>query len=169
MKSNVIPILKDHFATFRNERTGGASASDYVFYLAVPAVLAVISYWQAWRVQGLTNLLTAVSILAGLLFNLLVLLFDTVSKLTDDDTESAEHERRLAREIEANVTYTLLVALALACALGAIAFAANDAIPRSLSAILVFALAHFALTLGMVVKRIRAAFLAVYNRPRSRR
>ncbi|MEV5083123.1 hypothetical protein AB0K74_31350 [Streptomyces sp. NPDC056159] len=157
---DVIPIIKDHFKTLRSHRDNRIMWKQVVFFYGIPLLLGAIDTILAWRIGGVGNILTAFAILAGLLFNLLVLLFDVASKAAQAGGLGDDNSRlKLAKQLQANVTYALLVALLTASILGVASGMKMETVNRWLSGILLVLLAHFSLTLLMIVRRIRSAFL----------
>ncbi|GGY30518.1 hypothetical protein GCM10010363_08850 [Streptomyces omiyaensis] len=161
---DVIPIVKDHLKTLRSHRDNRILWKQVAFFYGTPLALGALSVWLSWKISGVGNILAAFAILAGLLFNLLVLLFDIASKaaqaggLGDDNTRL-----KLAKQLQANVTYALLLALLCSGILGVASGMGMEKVNRWLSGVLMIFLAHFSLTLLMIVRRIRSAFLSSLN------
>ncbi len=130
------------------------------FFLGAPVLLGAFGAFLDWKVKGVGNILAAFAILAGLLFNLLVLLFDVAAKAAQAGGLGPQNVRlKLAKQLQANVTYALLMALGAAGILGVASGMGMEKINRWLSSILVALLTHFILTLFMIMRRIRSAFL----------
>ncbi|MEU5552756.1 hypothetical protein ABZ738_23560 [Micromonospora sp. NPDC047793] len=150
----------------RDARTGKIRVADLAFFYGIPVLVGVAAFMLSWRVKGIDNLLAALSILTGLLFNLLVLLFDTAARLKSRPTGNAsaesKHKYRLIHELNANITYTLGVGLVVAIILGACSLAGIDDARRPWSILITTLLAHFVLLLGMLLKRLRSVFLAEF-------
>ena len=170
MKASVLPVIQDHIKTMYDARNGRVSRRDLAFFYGVPILVSIAYLIFAWGVRGLDNLLAALSIMTGLLFNLLVLLFDTAVRTRDrdaigkQDPERVAHRYELIHELQANITYTLGVGLFTAVLLGAFSLAGIENAKRPWSALVVVFLAHFVLLLGMLLKRLRAVFIAEFPR-----
>ncbi|MFI7518955.1 hypothetical protein [Micromonospora globbae] len=166
MKASVLPIIRDHFDTMRDARSGKIRVSDLAFFYGIPLLVGVAAYVFSWGVKGIDNLLAALSILTGLLFNLLVLLFDTAARFKGRPGAEAnaenKHKYRLIHELQANITYTLGVGLAVAIILGACSLAGVQDARRPWSVLVTILLAHFVLLLGMLLKRLRSVFLVEF-------
>lgn len=158
---DIIPIVKDHFRTLRSHRDNRIMWSQVAFFCGPPLALGALSTTLAWKMGGVGNILAAFAILAGLLFNLLVLLFDVASKAAQAGGIGDDNTRlKLAKQLQANVTYALLLALICAGILGVASGMGMEKVNKWLSGVLVVFLAHFSLTLLMIVRRIRSAFLS---------
>ncbi|WP_460106611.1 hypothetical protein [Streptomyces sp. YKOK-J1] len=157
---DLIPIIKDHFRTLRSHADNRILWGEVFFFFGTPALLGLLGAFLDWKVKGVGNILAAFAILAGLLFNLLVLLFDVAAKAAQASGVGSQNIRlKLAKQLQANVTYALLVALSAAGILGVASGMGMEKINRWLSGVLVVLLAHFTLTLLMIMRRIRSAFL----------
>ncbi|MEU6884079.1 hypothetical protein ABZ918_02310 [Streptomyces viridosporus] len=157
---DLIPIVKDHFNTLRSHSTNRVMWSEVVFFYGTPVILGGVSYAFGWKIAGVGNILASFAILAGLLFNLLVLLFDVAAKALQAGGPGNQNVRlKLAKQMQANVTYALLTALAAAGILGVASGMGMEKVNRWLSGILLILFTHFTLTLLMIMRRIRSAFL----------
>jgi hypothetical protein len=157
---DLIPIVKDHFNTLRSHSTNRIMWSEVVFFYGTPVILGGASCTLGWKIGGVGNILASFAILAGLLFNLLVLLFDVAAKARQAGGPGDQNDRlKLAKQMQANVTYALLTALAAAGILGVASGMGMEKVNRWLSGILLILFAHFILTLLMIMRRIRSAFL----------
>jgi hypothetical protein len=156
---DLAPIVKDHFQTLRSHATDRVMWGEVSFFFGAPVLLGALGAFLDWKVKGVGNILAAFAILAGLLFNLLVLLFDVAAKAAQGGLGSQNIRLKLAKQLQANVTYALLMALGAAGILGVASGMGMEEINRWLSSILIVLLAHFTLTLFMIMRRIRSAFL----------
>mgnify|MGYP001792486391 FL=1 len=83
---NVRVILADHLKTLRSHRTGKIRASEFFLFFVLPMFIALVAVYplQVLLTENLVNLLiTVFSIFAGLLFNLLILVFEIADKESD--------------------------------------------------------------------------------------
>ena len=159
MKVNVLPIVKDHLRTLTDARTGRLLWWDLVVFYGIPFALMLITIRFRWTISAIDNILASLALMAGLLFNLLILLFDTAVRIRDDVSELAQHRRRLVGEMQANVSYALGVAILASTVLGATSLAGVSKAGLPLSAIIVPLLSHFVLLLALILRRVRAIFL----------
>lgn len=157
MKANVLPIFRDHIGTLTDARTKRPKVADYALFYGVPLALVVVGWLLRWKVEGFEAVLVALALITGLLFNLLVLLFDSAARAKSRPGSTSDLV--LIKHLQANVTYAVSVALLATTWVGALALTGIDKIGRPWSALLVARLAHFVLTLAMILKRVRSAFL----------
>jgi hypothetical protein len=159
-KIDVRKIVSGHFETFRDYATHERSRSDLMLFIGMPFVVAVAAFW--WRlsfsISVVNSLLTAFSIFAGLLFNLLVMVLSFLQAGPGNRSKRQLSIRReLLRQITANLSFSILISIAIiVVAILALAIAKpSDAyIPRWSSAIVLIGSINFGLTLLMVLKRM---------------
>ena len=178
-KINVWRIVQDHFSTFRNFDTDTVSVIDYFLFLGIP-VGATGLCWKIGFNFGpdvLNALLAAFSIFAGLLLNLLVLIcgFAGQERFSGYDASSTTR-RRFLREIHQNLSYAILVSIAVVVValIGLSAIKYTDPAGAKiqnphpvLTGALVFFISNFVLTLLMVLKRMHYLLLQEFSGPRS--
>lgn len=158
MSSKLNPrwILKDHFSTFRHHRDDKVSYWDVFVFFIVPGIASCFVGWFVNRISsdGLTMILAALSIFAGLLFNILVLIYGFVP----DDTKNlnlSSPKWTLLKEAFANISYTILICIVAIVVVGAIKIF-GDSIRRPLEYAVFYILGNFALTLLMILKRVHS-------------
>jgi hypothetical protein len=156
-KINISQIAMDHLATLRNERTGRISALDLAIFVLMPFLLALAYYFLGWSLsKDATNLIiTGMSIFAGLMINVLVLIY-TVALNTKTESETAEEavlERRFLRQIFANISFSISTSVLIVIILG-LSFFVGSKSQSAVSAIAFFLLGNFLLTLLMTLKRL---------------
>ncbi len=163
-KINIIDIVVDHYKTLVSFNTERVKISDYFTFFLFPIIVAFFAYY--FRIIISANsaavITTAVTILAGLLFNLLVLVHTINSRnyiyTTRKDTD------KFFMEIYANIAYSILISLFCLVPLVYLSFTDNTDIKtysnyykdilNYVSIIVVFLIVHLFLTLLMVLKRI---------------
>jgi uncharacterized integral membrane protein len=165
-------VLRDNAETW-SVRDGAERRSDRLratlWYYLTPTFIAAVPYLlhEKWgidvQIGGIGQILSGVAIFTGLLFGLLVLMFNTGIALKKDRAvlENAHNATRVIDDARANVTYTALVALSLAVLL--VIAAASD---RSTDGILIWQWSmpllwlgtHLTLNLFTILKRLRTAF-----------
>jgi hypothetical protein len=76
-KINITQIVRDHVATLKNEGTGKFSFFDIVIFVVLPFALALIYYAFGWTFSenATSRVVTGMSIFAGLMINVLVLIY----------------------------------------------------------------------------------------------
>lgn len=156
-KINISEIFVDHFATLKNESTGKISASDIAVFLISPLLLAGASYYLVWSFsETATNLvITGMSIFAGLMINVLVLIYTVALNTQSKNSTEAESaiERRFLRQIFANISFSICISVFIVVLAG-VAFFVSATSKQILTAITIFLLGNFLLTLFMILKRL---------------
>lgn len=156
-KINIAQIVTDHLATLRNEGTGKVSLFDIAIFIALPITFAVAYYASGWKFsENATNLvITGMSIFAGLMINVLVLIYTVAlnTKTEDETAEEAIIEKRFLRQIFANISFSITTSVFIVVFVG-ISFFTGSKAQEILSAIVVFMLTNFLLTLLMTLKRL---------------
>lgn len=116
-KIDVRQIVLDHFLTLHRQGEKRIGLRDVTLFYVVPvaaALLAVLGLGLRVN-EGLANaLFTGVSIFAGLLFNVQLLVYDNVRHIRfDEDELPAITDRRRKRftELYSNVSYSILICL----------------------------------------------------------
>lgn len=159
MKADIGAIFSDHFRTLRSNQSGNLLWYDLVLFYGIPIVPALYALKYDWKVTAVDNILASLALMAGLLFNLLILIFDTAVRIKDSTGDFARHRRKLVRELQSNVTYALLVAIVSSTLLGGISLAGLMKAGLPWSPMVLAILAHFVLTLLLILKRVRRLFL----------
>ncbi|MEU5914831.1 hypothetical protein [Micromonospora sp. NPDC047527] len=160
-KFSALVLVQDHYDTLRNFDTKQRRPADYLGYLGPPTVIALVTWFLDGRARNVPDLLAAVAILTGLIFNVFVLIFDLTARATDTlPREVRGVVDQLADELRANVSYAVLVGILLTGILGGVVMFTETDKPlgRSPSALIVFVGLHLLMTIFMILKRVRAMF-----------
>ncbi|MEX2299479.1 MAG: hypothetical protein WD733_01010 [Bryobacterales bacterium] len=165
-KINLWRIVQDHAQTLVDYPSKRLSRSDLAVFAGLPIAGGIACAWFqiGFKAEVLDGLLTAFSIFAGLLLNLLVLVFSYTQSSAQTprpiDPKAAIRER-LTREIHANVSFAILVSLAMVvCTVVALWLLkhAEQGTPNETGWLLTFLLVtlsiNFGLTMMMVLKRM---------------
>jgi len=166
-KINVLQIVSDHWGTLHAAYTKKISRWDILLFCGVP----LIPVWVFWGTtandqQGTfwNAALAALAIFAGLLLNLLVLLYGLIerpvsSSESEDPVaaqENAHIRNTLLCEVIYNVSYAVLTSIIAILLLILLMIVGQVKMERVLSSLLYFILTHFVLTMFMILKRIYA-------------
>lgn len=153
-KIDVRIIITEHLATLRNNATGKTSFADVAVFFGIPAIAAGIctGFCVSLTLNAIGVLVGALSILAGLLINVLVLLY-TVKEVGPSD-DASKKQRTLIKEVNANLLYEITIAVAAIVALCVLPLFERP-VSIGVSAFVVFLLGNFVLTLLMALKRIK--------------
>ena len=158
-KVNIANIIRNHFATLKDNSTNRPRFWDYLLFLVVPFALSGVLLFFYGRLQSnLVNVLaTSLSIFTALLFNLLLLVYDAVRKTQDSNGIQRENDRRtrFLREVFSNISFAILVAIgAIIAVLISILMKGCVVAEFVSSAFTYFLVALFLLTLLMLLKRV---------------
>jgi hypothetical protein len=131
-----------------NKRDNGDIALFFIF----PILLSAVLIWQEVRINAdaAEILVTIVSIFAGLLFNLLVLLYDAMRKTHDEYDGTILTKIKFLREISINVSYEILVAI-VTVGITLLCLLENKPIQAIMSFLTFYFFQHFTLTLLMIL------------------
>jgi hypothetical protein len=151
-KIDVRLIVMDHFATFRDEGTGNVSWLDYGIMVALPVAIGVAAWFLGFEIkdQYIGTLVSVFAIFAGLLFNVLILIY-SFSDANADGRKSLRD--KLLTQSFANISYAILASLLIVVILAALVFFSGG-LQRFLGALAVVVATNFLLSLLMVLKRI---------------
>ncbi len=169
-KINILSIVSDHIATLRNDRNGKVYWPDIVLFFVLPLLISILLLSLGVLLTNeITNaIVTSLSLFAGLLFNLLVLVYEILSRKS-----FTPRQKTALREIYVNISFGILVSLTTIvlsllhfieihkctvnlCLLGKCApQAVYICIPDWFISLIVYYLfINFVLTLFMILKRI---------------
>lgn len=160
-KFSALVLVQGHYDTLRNYGTKRRRPADYLVYLGGPALIAGCVWFFDGRARNVPDVLAAVAILTGLIFNVFVLIFDLTARATDMlPSHAREFVDQLADELRANVSYAVLVGIVLTGLLGGVVMFTDTDKPlgRVFTLVVVFAGVHLLLTIFMILKRVRAMF-----------
>lgn len=153
-KINLSNIVHDHLHTFRNPKFEGISWLELLVYLILPLAIAlpVVLFLKFTFSDNLLNvLITALSILIGLLLNLLVILFDISGKVEKTDPMHGV-KKVLLKETYSNVSFGILVSIIGVGAL-VICFKDQKLIKLIANVCAIYFISMFVYTLLMILKR----------------
>lgn len=160
-KFSALALASDHYNTLRNFQSGRYSAADLAVHVGLPAALAVLAWLLGATARNIPDVLSAVAIFTGLIFNVFVLIFDLTARATDKlPAESRALVDRLADELRANVSYAVLVGIVFTAFLGGVTMFIDTDEPLgvAVTAFMIFVGVHMLLTVLMILKRVRAMF-----------
>ncbi len=106
-------LVKDHFATLVVGDTSKRSLLDFVLLYLVPIIVGVVLV-KFKLIFGRSlgyALIIALSVFAGLLFNVLLWILIIASKTRPENEELSANSRRSLKEIGSNVAYAVLISL----------------------------------------------------------
>lgn len=161
-KINAIEIIQEHFHTLKSNKTGKISASDIFLFFIIPLFISLLlTHLNILLDKDIVNTMaTSSSLFAGLLLNLLLLVFDLTDKIGDDEPKIQEALKQLYLNISFSILVSILIILFL------LAFFLNPSSNlyiKILSFLTYYLLFVFILTLLMVLKRIYKMLSRKFN------
>lgn len=153
-KIDIRSIVVDHYRTLVSFKTGQHLFSDYFLFVGTPIIFSVIFYSYCLKIDSSSAsvITTAVTILAGLLFNLLVLIHTVSNKNVSYTTKKDTYA--IFIEVYSNISYSIFVSLISLVPLIFLSIVTNNFFARIASSIVIFLITHLLLTLLMILKRI---------------
>ncbi len=114
---NILNIVKDHFRTLTrfNSNSRRVYWKDFVLFIIIPLVIGTILVINGVSLTPyIENTIIAVSIFGGFLFNLLAIIYSQIDKIKKDaESENNELKRRFVKEIHVNISYSIVLSLAI--------------------------------------------------------
>lgn len=171
-KINLLGIVSAHFATLKDNRTDRLSPVDIATFYGVPLVFAGICLTSGLTLgtTAVGILIGALSILAGLLVNVLVLLY-TVNVVGPSPDQKSK-QQTLIIEVNSTLLYAVLVAVVAIIALCIVPVVPQAvktgmrhdfAAAATFTALIIFLLGNFLLTLLMTLKRLKVLLELRFN------
>lgn len=162
VRINFIKIISAHFGTLKSldNESNKTSSSDLFLFVLLPLIFSVLlSYFDIGFKPIISDIITAVSILAGFLFNLLAIIYTSLEKINVEG-ENSEMKKKFIIELHSNISYNILLSIFIIIFL--LLYKVNlctcnlfwNFIDKILIGINYFLLFSFLLTLLMVLNRI---------------
>lgn len=174
-KVNIIPIITEHFHTFRVPRNDKLLKRDLVLFLLVPALISfsAVEYAPKPSTAFLNISLTVHTLFIPLLVNVLFVIYGIQEKRNND--AQPPRTEKLLHEVYKNLSYAVLVSFvsilvtALAQVLGGqqAKSTLGSAHPVSLWTVhfvLFWLMSHLSLSILMIVKRTHVLLSAEFDR-----
>jgi hypothetical protein len=154
-------IIKAHFATMRDNSTNKVSYSDVFLFFGLP-IFASGFFLSGYTLNKdiLNSIITSASIFAGLLLNLLVLIYSLSEKFRQSNTSNWGSKQKVLEQTFSNISFCILISvlLVIACMLG---FRTDDELKEAITIaknvadfVIYYLTAALILHLLMVLKRI---------------
>jgi hypothetical protein len=160
MKANPLSLVRAHWATYVDARTGRVRWQDHAIFEGIPVLVIVGCGAASVHLSTITatGLLTASGLLSALLFGVMLQIsaraMDWADTSPEPSKETSEHANYL-RELAANAAYASLVCI-VAAIIFVVAATASKQVLEVASAIGLALGAHLVLVLMMVMKRVFA-------------
>lgn len=168
-KINIKNIIKEHIDTLRDFRNNQISKKDIITFFIFPLIISIylIKLDIVIEHDMITVLITAFSLLGGLLFNLLILLYNMLNSTYKDNTQTKENSKMiLLKEIYINVSFAILLSILLIILVIALGLMPKQNILfMPFNFIVYYLLGVFTLTLLMILKRMYILLEKEFKKP----
>ena len=166
---NIYNIVTDHLKTLRHTSSVNSKNiywKDFILFFVIPVTIAgILTYMGYTLANKINELITAVSILGGFLFNLLAIIYGQIDKIkgdttrTTNDTDLQQVKKIFVKEIHINISFCIVLSIVILLALFLLQVDIPDfkyryIINKLLIFISYFLLSIFLLSLLMVINRI---------------
>jgi protein-S-isoprenylcysteine O-methyltransferase Ste14 len=176
MKIDVRDIVIGHFGTLTNARTGRTSFEDIATFYIFPGLVAMLAGFHKERFPEnfYSVAISVFAIFAALLFSVQIALFSILQRDMSANSEVSKakskgglsdrlnQRRELIREVNANISYLILVACLGVVMLLGFTLTPRLAIARSIAS--TYLVCHFVLTVLLVIARVHTLFDEEYRR-----
>lgn len=160
---NILSIIKDHFGTLTrlDSKSKRIYRKDLLLFVGLPAIIGTWLAFIGFSIKPFVgNLIAAVAIFGGFLFNLLAIIYSQIDKIRDDaNNEQNELKKRFVKEIHINISYSIVLSLLIiivliACTTELPSFQFDWLVKKIALGLTYFLLGKFLLTLLMVLNRV---------------
>jgi len=153
-KINITKIIKKHIKTLKNYKTEKLGFDDLLTFIIFPLVgTSILLYFDIGLNDKATNIIiTTLSILVGLLFNVIVIIFDIVKR---DSTLRIKN--KLLEELLTNISYSILLSLFI-IAFTLLTYIENDLSKQIFTGVVYFLIGNYFMTVLMILKRMYQLF-----------
>ncbi|SFS87479.1 hypothetical protein [Brevundimonas viscosa] len=154
-KIDLRDVFIEHVATLRDESTGKASKLDLFVFFVLPVIIGgglMIYSENGFDSTSVGIWIGALSIMAGLMVNVLVLLYAV--KAVGPGEAEVEKQITLIKQVNANLLFAVLISIT-AIVLLCIAPLFDDLLERLVSGVIIALLVNFTFTLLMTLKRLK--------------
>jgi len=163
-KINIVKIISDHMATLKDYGKSRYSKLDLFLFFILPLVIsgASVYYGVALNKDLVGILINVFSIFAGLLLNLLVLMYSVISNAVklakESDPPTPEYAVRikidLLEQVFANISFEILLSSFNVILLAVSTLFSSDKANQIFSLLIFYLVVLFSLSLLMVLKRV---------------
>ncbi|MDL5511724.1 hypothetical protein QSE00_07875 [Arenibacter sp. M-2] len=160
---NITTIIKDHFKTLRslNQKSNLVNGKDVLLFIGIPLLLANVLAYRGYDFKDqLGNLIAAISIFGGFLFNLLAIIYSQLDNIEKDASkEDNDLKKKFVKEIHSNISFCILLSILIVLTLLLTSidipkFQYDWLINKIIIGLNYFLLTLFLLTLIMVLNRV---------------
>lgn len=159
MKINVSNIIKDHLKTLVNDNTKRMGFSDILTFVFLPiAIASALVHFKIYIDNSVNYIISGLAVFTGLLFNVLVIIFDILKRENGDQLRL-----RILQQVLSNISFTIFLSL-FTIVIVLITTVENLCIKLIVNWVSIFLLTEFVFTLLMILKRMYALFQEEFSR-----
>ncbi|MBE7691298.1 MULTISPECIES: hypothetical protein [Tenacibaculum] len=112
---NILSIIIDHFKTLKslNQKSNWVNGKDLLLFVGLPLTLAILLTYKGYTFKDqLGNLITAISIFGGFLFNLLAIIYSQLDNIEKDaNNENSDLKKKFVKEIHSNISFCIVLSI----------------------------------------------------------
>src|SRR5690606_34986088 len=105
--------IKDHLGTMRslNQSSNRIYWKDFLLFFILPFIISILLVLKEYSFkEQLGNLIAAISIFGGFLFNLLAIIYSQMENIKKDaETEDDKVKARFINEIHINISFCIVL------------------------------------------------------------
>jgi len=160
---NILKIIKDHLGTMRslNQSSNRIYWKDFLLFFVFPIIVSTLLVWKGYSFkEQLGNLIAAISIFGGFLFNLLAIIYSQMENIKKDaETEDDKVKKRFINEIHINISFCIVLSICIVLTLllttiDILEFKYLDVLNKIINGLNYFLMILFLLTLTMILNRV---------------
>lgn len=160
---NILKIIKDHLGTLRslNQSSNRIYWKDFLLFFVFPLIISTLIVWKEYSFkEQLGNLIAAISIFGGFLFNLLAIIYSQMENIKKDaETEDDKVKKRFINEIHINISFCIVLSICIVLTLLLTTidipeFKYLDVLNKIINGLNYFLMILFLLTLTMILNRV---------------
>ena len=112
---NITSIIIDHFRTLKslNQKSNWVNGKDLLLFIGFPLLFAFFLTYKGYNFKNqLGNLIAAISIFGGFLFNLLAIIYSQMDKIQKDAlNENDALKEKFVKEIHINISFCIVLSI----------------------------------------------------------
>lgn len=154
VKINIKNIVTSHWETLVNDNTKKQSFDDYLTFIIVPIIISgfLVAFRCFLKDTAINILITTLSIIIGLLFNVIVIIFDIVKR-----NNRQKIKNKILEQLLANISYTIVISI-FTIIVTLFTYIDNEIVRLVTNFIIYSVLVHFLFTVLMILKRMYIIF-----------
>lgn len=160
---NIISIITDHFKTLKslNQKSNWVNGKDLLLFIGLPLTLSILLTCKGYSFKDqLGNLISAISIFGGFLFNLLAIIYSQIDNIEKDaNNENSDLKKKFVKEIHSNISFCIVLSIFIVITLLLTTidipqFQYDWIIKKAIIGVNYFLMSLFLLTLTMILNRV---------------